>query len=260
MADRSRPSALTRVAADLLAALGLFTRLPLEWLERIAAPVDLRRSIWVWPLVGIAVGLVTAVVATLGLAWNLPPLVAAICAVMTQLLMTGGLHEDGLADSADGLGGGRTAERRLEIMRDSRIGSYGALALGTCVALRVACIATLPPAALICCLALSGGLARTSLLVVMRWTPPARRDGMAAALFPLPVRLTGMTLFAVALVTLLVLPSQEGAVVLMAALLATLLLRRTAMRSIGGFTGDILGAAAVLSELAALLVMVSFAR
>lgn len=252
------PPLLARAAADMLAALGLFTRLPLSWLERFAAPIDLRRSLWIWPLVGGGIGMVTALVVLFGLSLHLPSLIAALCAVMVQLLITGALHEDGLADSADGLIGGRTVERRLEIMRDSQIGSYGTLALGTCVALRVACITALPPALLPVCLFVSGAIARAALLAVMRWTPPARRDGLASALFPLPLRLTHVTLLVTAGACVLLLPAAISLTALMAAGLVIVVMRRIAIRMVGGFTGDILGASAVLSELAALLVMVSF--
>ncbi|WP_264813352.1 adenosylcobinamide-GDP ribazoletransferase, partial [Acetobacter oeni] len=162
------------LAADLLAAAGLFTRLPLGWLEKHAGPVCLSRSVWLWPLIGAAIGTFTALLTTGGLCIGLPPFIAALCGVMGQLLLTGGLHEDGLADTADGLGGGSTMNKRLAIMRDSRIGTYGALALFTCVTLRTACIAALAPYILIPAIAFSGMISRASLLVLLTTTPPAR--------------------------------------------------------------------------------------
>lgn len=244
------------VAADLLAALGLFTRLPLGWLERHAGPVSLSRSIWLWPLIGGAIGAGTGLLASVGLRLGLPPFIAALCAVMGQLFLTGGLHEDGLADTADGCGGG-SVEKRLAIMRDSRIGTYGALALFTCVLLRVACVAALPPGILLPGLALAGMLARASLLTLLATTAAARRDGLAAALLPLPrppLRLAALTVPGIGL---FLAPAATVADAVMAALLVTLLMRRFTRHSLGGFTGDTLGATAILSELAVLLVLVA---
>ena len=256
-ADRNN-SAFGRLAADFLAALGLFTRLPLHWLERRAGPVDLRRSIRVWTLTGGLIGGLSACAMWLGCALHLPPAVSAICAVMMQLLITGGLHEDGLADSADGLIGGRTAERCLEIMRDSRIGSYGAMALGTALALRCACIASLPVSGLFPSLIVAGSLSRAAILLELKWGKPARQDGLAMALFPVPSRPFFVALIIPVLLALFFIPADEIVAPFVAVLLITLLMHRFSMQKIGGFTGDILGAGAILAELAALVVLTSF--
>ena len=260
MADNRNRSVSGRIAADFLAALGLFTRLPLQWLEKHAGEVDLRRSIWVWPLTGGLIGGLTACAMWLGSAAHLPPAVSAICAVMVQLLITGGLHEDGLADCADGLVGDRTPERRLEIMRDSRIGSYGALALGTAVALRCACIAYLPISCLFPSLILAGSLSRAAMLLELKRGKPARQDGLASALFPLPPRSLALALLTPLLLALLLLPANEIIAPFAAALLTTMLMHRFSMKKIGGFTGDILGAEAVLAEIAALATLTSLNR
>ncbi|MBV1836176.1 adenosylcobinamide-GDP ribazoletransferase [Acetobacter estunensis] len=245
------------LAADLLASLGLFTRLPLSWLERWAGPVDLRRSIRLWPLVGAGIGALTALIMQLALMAGLPPLVSALLAVSAQLIVTGALHEDGLADSADGLAAGRTLARRLEIMRDSRIGSYGAAALIMALALRTGCIAALPSAHLLAYLTVAGACARASVLIIAGWTSAARQDGLAAALLPLPVGPLRLALLTLLLLTAFLLPDRVMVMSLLASMGATLVVRRIALRAMGGFTGDLLGATAVLSELAVLLVLVA---
>ncbi|PZF79116.1 adenosylcobinamide-GDP ribazoletransferase, partial [Jiangella anatolica] len=122
--------------AGLRAAVAFLTRLPVG---SSPAPLD-RAGAW-FPLVGLLVGSVG-----LGVWWVADglagPLVAAVAAVLATVIVTGALHEDGLADTADGLWGGSTRERRLEIMRDSRLGTYGALALAGDLLLRVAVLAT----------------------------------------------------------------------------------------------------------------------
>jgi hypothetical protein len=115
----------TEALGDVIAACGLLTRLPLPQRAVTAGP----RAAWAWPVVGAVVGFLSAAAGALALWLGLPVGVAAAVALATSAMVTGGLHEDGLADTADGLFGGWTRERRLEIMKDSRIGSYGMLAL-----------------------------------------------------------------------------------------------------------------------------------
>ncbi|WP_070405002.1 adenosylcobinamide-GDP ribazoletransferase [Kozakia baliensis] len=249
-----------RLAADLLAALGLFTRLPLGWLARWAGDVSLRRSIWLWPWVGVAIGGTTALLTELGFSLHFPPFIAALCGVMAQLLLTGALHEDGLADMADGLGGGSTIEKRLEIMRDSRIGTYGALVLITCIALRVACIAALIPYRLALLLALPGMLSRVSLLGLLASTPAARKDGLAAALLPLPKFPLWLAGVITLLTGVLFIPLYLLAASIAAVMLVVFAMRRLVLSKLGGFTGDTLGATAILSELAVLLLLVASYR
>ena len=137
-----RPAArLAAVVDPILAALMLLTRLPVR-VARPMAPAAFARAYGWFPAVGALVGAVGGLVLW-GAGGAVPPLAAALLAVAAQVLLTGGLHEDGLADVADGFGGGRDRERRLAIMRDSRIGTYGALALVLGVGLRVALLAPL---------------------------------------------------------------------------------------------------------------------
>lgn len=249
-----------RLCTDLVITLGLFTRLPTGWLTRFMvqgdmSPDALRRSVWLWPWAGALTGLLTALVLSLARLAGVPAAAAAVCAVAVQILLTGGLHEDGLADTADGLGGGRTREQRLDIMRDSRVGSYGVLALGLALLLRVSCYAALPANGIFAVLMTAGTLSKAVIPALLMSMPPARKDGLAACLSDLhsPVVsaafvLTGLTVFALE-------PPFLALEALAGAFLPVLVLRRLALRGIGGFTGDILGAAALLAEAGSLLVL-----
>jgi adenosylcobinamide-GDP ribazoletransferase len=123
-----------KLIADLRIGLSLCTRLPLG----PAAPVgegDVARASWTFPIAGLLVGLAGTLVYWLAIRLNVAPPSAAALTLATTLLLTGAMHEDGLADTADGLGG-RTREQKLEIMRDSRIGTFGACALAISLLLR----------------------------------------------------------------------------------------------------------------------------
>ena len=126
--------------AEVKATLRFFSRLPLPPDSR---EPDFPRALRMAPVAGALLGLAAALPFLLALRLNEPPLVAAILGVAASVVLTGALHEDGLADVADGFGGGFSRERKLEIMRDSRIGAYGATALMLSLALRAACLTAL---------------------------------------------------------------------------------------------------------------------
>src|ERR1700694_1414536 len=129
--------------SHFLNALRFMTIIPLAPSNDATEPDWLSRSVKYFFVVGIGVGIASAATWLLaGGIWG--PIVAALLAVVTSIVMTGALHEDGLADTADGFGGGWTIEKRLAIMKDSRIGAYGAIALGFSIALRAAGLTELP--------------------------------------------------------------------------------------------------------------------
>jgi adenosylcobinamide-GDP ribazoletransferase len=249
--------------ADLLICLRFFTRLPLPAGSREIAlgREGLAQAVVMIPLAGAIAGFGPVLVLAGASALGLPPLVAAPLAIAALVLLTGALHEDGLADCADGFGGGRTRERKLEIMRDSRIGTFGACAVGLSLYLRIACLTVIaardmPLAA--GALVASGALSRTLCLLPLMVLPPAREGGAGAAA-------TGLsrTRYAVALgiaLAIATLPLFAGAspghtaaacaAAAIAAALATLLARR----EIAGQTGDVAGATQQVAELAVLLV------
>nr|WP_245524111.1 adenosylcobinamide-GDP ribazoletransferase [Methylobacterium nonmethylotrophicum] len=242
-----------------------FSRLPVPAVpgetDRHAAP-DFRTVPRMLPLAGLAIGLPGAVAAAAALALGLGPFLAATLALAFAVLVTGALHEDGLADVADGFGGGTSPARRLEIMRDSRIGAYGAVALVLSCALRIGAIATLADrigwrvaVALLAVAALS----RTAALWPLCRLPPARPDGAAHAVGR-PSGTTHATAWALclallALAGLLGLPWLGLCLAGLLALVAAWTLTRMAERLVGGQTGDVIGASQQLAEIAALLAL-----
>lgn len=232
---------------ELGAALGLLTRLPLGRWPMPADAAGFARAAWAYPLVGALAGGVAGGAQALLVAFGLPPALAAPWSLAVLLLLTGALHEDGLADMADGFGGGRDRARKLAIMRDSRIGSFGALALLLSLFLRGAALALLPSPLLM--MAAAGALSRAALLVPLGLLPPARADGLAAGLGRAGVA-PGLAVGAA--LAFLLLPPGGAFSALLAAVLAGLGVALLARRQVGGHTGDVLGGCAVLAECAVL--------
>lgn len=214
------------------------------------------------PLAGAAIGGVGALALALSRALGLSPLIAAALGIAALVLVTGGLHEDGLADVADGFGGGATRERKLEIMRDSRLGSYGGLALGLSLLLRVFALAALAErSSLLAAAAMiaTGAVSRTVGLAPLLMLAPARPGGLGAAM-PLPssrALAQGAALAALLSCAPALFGAARGQIVVadLAAGLAAMLVARLAERQIGGYTGDVLGAAQQVAEIAALLAL-----
>jgi adenosylcobinamide-GDP ribazoletransferase len=246
---------MNRVRDELglfLTAAGFLTRLPVP--DRVGWAEDrmLRASRYfaaVGALVGLGGGLVWWLVGQVA-----PAMVAAGLALAAMVLLTGALHEDGLADCADGLGGGETGEQALEIMRDSRVGSYGALALVFSVGLRWAALAALAPGWGVLALVLAGGIGRATMVPATVLASYARREGLGRSLVG---GASGVEL-AAALGTALVLGLIGGwpgllALVLALAVAGGFLLYM--VRRVGGYTGDGLGAMAQLGEIVVMVVL-----
>lgn len=243
---------------DIATAGTLLTRMPGFARLLKHRDVDLTRSVWAYPLIGALVGLIGGAVYAVALAFGLGAMIAAGLAIAVQVLATGGFHEDGLADVADGLGGGQSREQKLEIMRDSRLGSYGALALILVTGLRWAALATTaiagaPVIVLVC----AGVLARTAIAGLLAVLPPARRGGMGAVASSPPgwVIRTAFVLGGLTALTLLPLLTAMAAIV--ATITAAAVTALIGYRHIGGYTGDLLGTAAQAAEVAVLLALVT---
>ncbi|HEX3208718.1 MAG TPA: adenosylcobinamide-GDP ribazoletransferase [Geminicoccaceae bacterium] len=234
-------------------ALRFLTRLPAG--SGAHPPPDaLAASVPAFPLVGALVGAAGALAFALGARVGLPPPLAALLAVAAQILLTGGLHEDGLADLADGFGGGRTRVEKLRIMRDPRIGSFGALALVLVLLARVGALATLADPRLAAAVLIAAAAASRAMLpVVMTALPPARGEGLAAgAGRPHPLRAAAGVAIAILVASILLAPALAASGLIVAAF-AALLIAGLARRQIGGHTGDVLGAAQQLAETGFLL-------
>lgn len=244
---------------DLLAALGLLTRLPVR--------VDTDRAVargagaaWAWPLVGLCVNGLAAIVAGLMLWIGLPPAIAALMLIATQIVVTGAMHEDGLADSADGLWGGWDRARRLAIMKDSQIGTYGVLALGLSLLLRwqLWTLLLVAGAPLWAVAVATGVLSRVPMVALSHALPPARDGGLGRSVGR-PGRgtlaLGGVLSVCIAIVCL----GLTAVPVCVTIALATTLCALIARARIGGQTGDILGAAQQIAEVTALLTLAALA-
>lgn len=248
-----RESSASAEVHAFFGAIRFFTRIPVpSWVGHSAE--GLNRSAKYFPAVGLLVGALSAL--TFGLAaaaWTTT--IAIVLAMAASAWITGAFHEDGLCDAVDGLGGGYTRERAMEIMKDSRAGSYGVLAIALTVLGRFAALSALPlpwiPAALIGGHALSR-FASTTLIAALDYA----RDESGKAK-PLATRLGGIGLLVAAvfgfggiapLLAMAGWPQLLAAV--LAALVVTIWLARLFVRRLGGYTGDCLGATQQASELA----------
>jgi adenosylcobinamide-GDP ribazoletransferase len=226
---------------DLRVCLGFLTRFPAGGGDVEAGA--LARGAWAFPLVGVALGGLAGAACFLGLLAGLPPLLAAILAIAVLVFSTGALHEDGLADVADGFGGGRDREAKLVIMRDSRIGAYGVIALVLSLLARIGALAAIAePAFVASALIVSESLSRAAMVPAMGWLPAARDDGLATRAGQPGRTAIIVALALAALVAGIVAGPFHMVLMIAAAVLAGSLVGLLAWRQIGGRTGDVLGA------------------
>jgi len=173
------PSWLEDRAKELTTSIVFLTRLPLLGSTPTAAG-DIAKAAWAFPIAGILVGLIGAIVYALAHRIGVPPWPAAALAVTATLVATAGMHEAGLAGAIDGLGRGKTREQKLDIMAESHIGAYGVCALVLALVLRVSALAVLPNAhAVVWALIAAHGGARAAMMALMFLLPPARGDGLS---------------------------------------------------------------------------------
>lgn len=245
--------ALVHQGRIFVCALQMLTRLPTPSLSGFR-PEWMAQSVRYFPLAGQVVGLMAAAV-WMGASRVWPGLPAAVLAIGAGALLTGGFHEDGLADTADGLGGGRDRVHKLEIMKDSRIGGYGAITLGLVTLLRIVALARCGPWAGAAALVLAHGGARAAAVVVMAMLPYVREPS-AAKLPPVGAGARWSDA-AVAMVLgawpLALLTTGRAALALGLAACTVTGVAWLAKRLIGGITGDVLGAIEQVAEAALLL-------
>ncbi len=245
-----------RETDGFLHALRFMTILPVKSSDTLDADWLVRASKY-FPAVGVVVGLGAAIVfAGANRYWF--GFIPAVLAVATSALLTGALHEDGLADTADGFGGGRSREARLAIMKDSRLGTYGALALGFSVALRIAALALMTPSFAWAALIAAHAGARAAATWAMSTLPyagdpAATRISYSEAALDRSGALTALLITLAALLPALIkAPSAVFAGLILAGLSAFAVVA-LARRLIGGYTGDVLGAVEQAAEVAFLL-------
>jgi adenosylcobinamide-GDP ribazoletransferase len=215
----------------------------------------LAAAVWAFPIAGVIVGFIGAAVYWLADRMELPSWPAAALALAATMAVTGCLHEDGLADTVDGFGGGSTREGKLDIMRDSRIGAYGVCALALSVLLRASALASLSQSALVVpALIAAHAAARTAMAVFMYFISPARSDGLSAtAGRPAGERAALAAALGIIILVFCLGPlAGFGAIILVA--IAGALLAWLSLAQINGQTGDVLGAVEQVSEIVVLLV------
>jgi adenosylcobinamide-GDP ribazoletransferase len=233
-------------------ALQFFTRLPIpRWVGFDAS--WLHHASRYFPAVGIVVGVVAAVVYALAAAM-LPPAVAVLLSTIATIYLTGAFHEDGFADTCDGLGGGVTRQRVLEIMSDSRIGAYGAIGIGLLLALKCVTLACLSSQLVTAALLIGHPLSRLAATALIWQLDYAKSEGKAK---PLAQKMSG-TEFLIASTTVALpialsvyagwISWQAIAVGVASVIIGALWLARKFVQRIGGYTGDCLGAVQQLTE------------
>ncbi|MCA1443044.1 adenosylcobinamide-GDP ribazoletransferase [Ensifer sp. IC4062] len=246
---------------DVARAVAFLSRIPVPQRHFVSHDGRLDRAVRAFPVAGMLIALPAATVAALLVAFQMSALFAAFIVIAVQVLATGALHEDGLGDTADGFGGGRDRESALAIMKDSRVGTYGALALILSVGLRVSALASFLPLLM----PIGAGLtllavaALTRAAMVWHWSslPPARSDGVAASAGTPDPKATSTALGSAVLSALLLfyMASVPAIAVLLALAVFALTARafeRIASRKLGGHTGDTIGATQQLTEIATL--------
>ncbi|GEP09291.1 adenosylcobinamide-GDP ribazoletransferase [Methylobacterium gnaphalii] len=251
------------VLYDIAACLRFFTRLPIPPLPDEPAPYgtpDFTTVPRVLPLAGLLLALPAALVLVAAWELRLGPFVASALALAVLALVTGAMHEDGLADVADGFGGGRTWMRRLEIMRDSRIGAYGGTALVLSYSLRLGALATLldrSGALAAVALLLVAAVSRSAALAPMVLLEPARPGGAGASVGrPTPPTVAiaaGICLLLGLIAWAAGLPLLGVVLMLALAPAAAYGLTRLARQQIGGQTGDVIGACQQVAEIFGLI-------
>ena len=257
------PAPLRPPLADCVACLRFYSRLPLPAFAFETQPhamLDFSRAIAMLPVAGAVLGCIGALALLLAGASHLPAAIAATLAIAAMVAATGAMHEDGLADTADGFGGGGSIARKLEIMKDSRIGSYGGAALVLSLLLRVEAVAELAgrglwlaALAMIACAAVS----RVAGLLPLLLLAPARADGAGfSAPKPSWRAFAQATLLAAGIALLPLAGGGSTRAIALAGLMAALAayaVVRLAKRQIGGQTGDVAGAAQQAAEIGFLL-------
>ena len=242
------------VLDDIHAALALLTRLPLG-----QAPMRGAQAAWAYPVVGALVGLIAGLAGALAHWFGLPAALAALAALAVQVIVTGAMHEDGLADSADGLWGGWTRARRLEIMKDSHIGAFGVIALTLSLCARWAALwllFQLGTGAAMAALITAGAASRAAMPALMWALPHARAAGLSHGTGRPALHIVAAAAGIAAIIAAALVGGSVFGVLLWTAL-AVCAVAWIARAKIGGQTGDTLGALQQMTEIAILLSIIA---
>jgi adenosylcobinamide-GDP ribazoletransferase len=241
---------------DVYISVVFLTRLPAPgWPE--AAARKLSTGMWAFPVAGVLVATIAGLVYAICDALGLPVYISSLFAIVALIIATGGLHEDGLSDLADGIWGGADPVTRLAIMSDSRIGAFGAIALIVSISGRAAAVATIgQPLFVLGALVAAAAISRAVMPALMNFGTPAKAEGLGASAGKPAAATWGIALLLAAIICAIAAPAGWFAC-LIAAAAGAALVSWFARRNLGGYTGDVLGAAQQVAELFALTVIAS---
>lgn len=255
-ADVKSGNRLMHAVDGFAAAWMLLLRLPLPRALHPVPATKAGEAVWAFPLIGSLIGVNSGAAFVATIAIGLPLELGVVTALAVSIFLTGGLHEDGLADMADGFGGGQSRARKLEIMRDSQVGSFGVLALVLSLAARGFALAALPSPAIFAVLVTSHTVSRAVLAVPLILFAPARPDGVHRSAGRPGL---GAVVIALALacgIAATLVPASMAVIVTAAGILGALGVGLLARAQIGGLTGDVLGAAEQIAEICVLWALV----
>ncbi len=255
--DKQTGKLLQSLRADIAAAFLLLSRFPVFWHKfDDDSPPNFVSAQWAFPIVGLFIGGIAGLVLWLGIKLDLPVILSATLALASTLVLTGAMHEDGLADTADGFGGGCDAAAKAKIMHDSNIGSYGAMGLCLSTIARIGLLVALAEKSdgwlLIIFMAIVGAGARFQVLAMLCLYPVSSyaKLGMVIGRPEFKRGFVGMAFWIVPL--LIFVPQIGGIASLVVATTVSLWFGKLAMRQIGGLNGDVMGAAILLGEISIL--------
>lgn len=267
-AQRPPATGVAGLLGDFAAMVRFYSRLPMPRLgaaDDPAGPPPFGRAIRMLPWASLVVAAPAAIALAAAAATSLPSLAVAGLAFAVHAFVTGAFHEDGFGDVADGFGGGSTPERRLAIMKDSRIGAFAGVALAAQFVIRASLLAEVldrvdgvHAAAVFLAVAV---IARVVPLGLMMALPPARADGLGRAAGHPQAGAAGLAVAGTAAITIVLLEPLAGPLGLIlapgAAIVAVAGLGLLARAKIGGFTGDVVGAGTIVAEIAALVALLA---
>ena len=252
---QSSASGLAAWFDDLLFAIIFLTRVPLP-AGSAARSHPLATAMRTFPVAGALIGVVGGLTFIAASALGAPRPLCGVLAIAATVLLTGALHEDGFADIADGFGGGHGRERKMEIMRDSRVGTYGAAALVLSLLIRATAAGTMAPLDALAAFVAAAALGRGLIPISMTLNLSARSDGVGASSGYPTEGSTWTAVLLALLIALVVLGPGQGFLCFFIGLAGVSGLAILAKRQIGGYTGDVLGAGAQLVDI---LVMIAVA-
>lgn len=246
---------MNKLLDHLALTLAFFSRIPLPaaFGNRISHEAKLGEAAGFFPIAGLIIAIPVALVWFIASSY-LPASIAAGLAIGLSLLITGGLHEDGFADCADGLGATQNRERAMEIMRDSRIGTYGSLALILSIGLRWAALTSLGPISGILAILICNSGARSAMTIAMQFSNYARQDGLGKQANDMP-QSSFIVAIAVAFIIALTAGWFWGVIALLMGFVTSWLFLKRLEHRLGGYTGDGLGAMEQIAEITILITL-----